>query len=211
MFVGAGLSVFLITISRYTMVVFFGLVAAGCFYEYFSALANKNKITKSEVWTSMVLVGLLPILASIEELTEYKFFEVITLIQMILVIVQHQPLQFVFFYFIGIIWISPAILICIKYALIDPWMTIVVLIISLTPDITSTKTFEGRIGGILTSIFVSYLISFVYKKILYENLMILGLIYGVFGQISSLFDFGINVPGAFLALPVGHFFLSWTI
>lgn len=159
--------------------------------------------------------------------------------------------QKVLLYFVGgIIWIYPSFYLSVHYCLNYPYFYIVagtlifitdggayfggkllgnkVFKRKLAPTISPNKTIEGTIIGILTAMLTGYLISFFYFTVARSDLVILGLIYGVFGQLGDLVessfkrwvrvkDTGTLMPGMggindradslYLALPAGHLFI----
>ena len=152
----------------------------------------------------------------------------------------------VLLYFSGcIIWTYPSYLISVSYVQQNPTFYIIAgTAIFLTDggayfggkflgktklsEVSPNKTWEGTISGILTTVIFMFLISTVDYQLLRVDWLILGLIYGVFGQLGDLFESGfkrwVNVkdsgfllPGMggindrcdsmYLALPVGHLYL----
>lgn len=153
---------------------------------------------------------------------------------------------FVLLYFVStIIWTYPSYLISVMYVQTDPYFYIIAgSAIFLTDGgayfggkrfgttklciISPNKTLEGTISGILTTVVFVFLISFIDHRLLRFDWLMLGLIYGVFGQIGDLVESGfkrwINVkdsgfvlPGMggindrcdsmYVALPAGHLYL----
>ena len=161
------------------------------------------------------------------------------------VILADDPQSVLLYFPSCIIWTYPSYLISVSYVTSDPTFYIIAgTAIFLTDGgayfggkllgrtklsvLSPNKTWEGTISGIVTTMVFMFLISIVDHRLMSIDYLVLGLLYGVFGQLGDLVESGfkrwVNVkdsgfllPGMggindrcdsmYLALPVGHLYL----
>jgi CDP-diglyceride synthetase len=162
-----------------------------------------------------------------------------------MIVLSNDCLNSLIYFFGCILWTYPSYLIAVEYVLSDPVFYIIAgTAIFLTDggayfggkalgrtklsSISPNKTIEGTVIGVLTSMVFMFLVSLIDARFTLGDWVILGLIYGVFGQMGDLVesalkrwvnvkDSGFLLPGMggindrcdsmYLALPVGHIYL----
>ena len=241
---GSTLGIFMLTYNTYTMILFFVIGVVFIYGELIYALHKGNKLNNKD----LILLTILVALFYVDRYTDntVNILYLIYLLLLLLLTISTKPLKIVIFLLAGILWIFPSVYLCVKYATFDVRLFICLTGITWTTDggayiwgklfgrtklapyISPNKTIEGTFLGILSSVFITYFISYYYTFILYGDLLILSIIYGVFGQIGDLVesrfkrwvgikDAGKLLPGMggvndrcdsiYLAIPIGHIYI----
>ena len=241
---GSTLGIFMLTYNTYTMILFFIIGVVFIYGELIYALHQGNKLNNKD----LILLTILTALFYANRYANRYANDTVYIIYLLLLLlnVSTKPLKLLMFLIAGILWIWPSVYLCIKYAVFDVRLFICLAGITWTTDggayiwgklfgrtklapyISPNKTVEGTFLGILSSVFIAYFVSYYYTFILWGDLLILSIIYGVFGQIGDLVesrfkrwvgikDAGKILPGMggvndrcdsiYLAIPIGHIYI----
>lgn len=212
--VGCTICIAFVLYSKLGLMLVFSVFNLGCIYEY-TTLTNPNSSLGVIGLYARMFISFLPLLLfNLYNLGFNNIFKMygFEYIFMSILSLSMYPYALINLYYtiVGIIWLSPAMIICISYGLEDPYKVIMMMAIvwlmdgmaffcgrllgknKLAATISPNKTVEGVIGGVILSMIITYGLSYFYvipnTTRSSFHLCFLAFLTGLIGQIGDLVE-----------------------